>query len=187
MSKRRKTISLTAEAKEYLEEVEGKRKAALTRARTLPIAVLIWGPSPKSRTKIALTRKKLKELLIKKGHLAEFSEDLFDATSSNSNLIQQVAQVEAYDITLSIPESYGSIAEIHDFARMPMISNKIVTFLDTRWDSGYSNQSLIQLQSNATCRVIPYDGKDLPDCIINHGLDLIQRLQDFYYTIGRRI
>ena len=45
--------------------------------------------------------------------------------------------MEAADIVFSLPDTPGSIAEIHDFARVPWLAHKIVAFLDRRWDDGY--------------------------------------------------
>jgi hypothetical protein len=134
----------------FEDDVERRRLDALARMDSLPVAVLIWGPAPRAGTPVALTRTKLRDTLATDGHLARFSEDLFDPTSKHSLLAQQVAQAEAYDIVFSLPDSEGSIAEIHDFARMPGISHKIVTFVDKRWNSGYANQTLLQLQSTMT-------------------------------------
>ena len=73
------------------------------------------------------------------------SEELYDSANRHSNLVQQAAQAEAYDIVFSIPDSPGSIAEIHDFSRLPTISNKIVAFLNSAWSDDYSNRSLMEL------------------------------------------
>jgi hypothetical protein len=166
--------------------IDKRRIEALSRIEKIPIAALIWGPSPSATTGIAAARMKLRDELIKRGHLANFSEDLVDPDSSRSIFAQQIAQVEAYDIVFSIPASPGSVAEIHDFARIPWLSPKIITFLNNDWNDGYSNQSLVQLQSNATCRIQPYHPQDLPDCLIHPALELIQRLQEIYYIAGRR-
>lgn len=171
----------------FEEEVERRRLDTLAKVERIPIAVLLWGPSVTSDTPQAQTRLLLREALTLRGHLARFSEDLIDPSCGHSLVIQQVAQAESHDIVISVPGTPGSIAEIHDFARVPGIAPKIVTFLDNDWSSGYSNQSLIQLQSLATCRVQLYHARDLPGCIINASLDLISRLQEFYYLMGRRV
>jgi hypothetical protein len=170
-----------------LEElVERKRLETLEQVKLLPIAALIWGPAPDSDSPLAKARVLLRDELLKDGHLARFSEDLLDPTSQHSILIQQVAQAHSHDIVFSIPGSPGSIAEIHDFARIPGISHKIVAFLDYAWSDGYSSQSLMQLESSATCQVQPYDCKDLPGCIIKKAKSLIMRLQEYHFLAGRR-
>ena len=128
----------------------------------------------------------LRDKLIEHGHLANFSEDLIDHKSEHSNFAQQVAQAEAHDIVFSIPGSPGSVGEIHDFARIPWLSPKIIAFLNSEWNDGYSNQSLIQLRSNVTCQIQAYRATDLPECIIRPAFKLIRRLQEIFYVAGRR-
>lgn len=167
-------------------EVERLRCDALARIDRIPIAALIWGPAQNGKTATSDVRSRLRDVLLKHGHLARFSEELLDPNSRRSNFAQQVAQAEAHDIVFSIPDSPGSIAEIHDFARIPTLAHKIVAFLDRQWDDGYSNQSLVQMQSVATCRIQTYDSSHLPGCVIDSALDMIGKLQEFYYIGGRR-
>jgi hypothetical protein len=159
---------------------------ALRRVQSIPIAALIWGPTPKVRTPVARARIALKNALLTRGHLARFSEEMVDRRSKTSTFLQQVAQVEAFDIVFSIPDSAGSIAEIHDFSRIPQIAHKIVAFLNRSWNAGYSNQSLIQLQSPITCQIRQYSEKNLPHCIVQDALEMVGRLQEVHYTAGRR-
>ncbi len=170
----------------FEDDVERRRLEAVARIKKVPISALIWGPSSTSNSVIADTRVQLKTTLQSNGHLARFSEELYDHTIDLSVVAQQVTHVEAFDIVFSLPDSEGSIAEIHDFTRIPFVSQKIVAFVDSRWSQGYSNQSLIQLESNATCRIQQYDYTQLPDCIINAAMSLVGRLQEFYYLSGRR-
>lgn len=170
----------------FLEEVERRRLEALARIRRVPIAALIWGPNAGAGTPQAQARVDLQAALTADGHLASFSEDLYDATCGLSNLAQQAAQAEAYDIVFSIPGTPGSLAEIHDFARIPGISHKIVAFLDTAWSGGYANQSLVQMQCTTTCQVQLYQAHQLPSQVIDTSRDLVRRLQEYYYLAGRR-
>ena len=103
-----------------------------------------------------------------------------------SNYAQQLAQAEAYDVVFSIPGSFGAIAEIHDFARIPGVSHKIIAFVDKLHLNGYSAQSLIAVQTNASCKVELYDGTALPGCVIDYAFDQIRRLQEILYVSGRR-
>jgi hypothetical protein len=179
-------MSLTPAAIQYREEVERRRLAALKQVDELPIAVLIWGPSPTSCSLAAQTRVQLRDELIKDGHLAQFSEDLIDPASGRGIQLQQLTHVQSHDIVFSIPDSPGSIAEIHDFAKVPGLSHKIITFLDRGWSPGYSNQALLELESQVTCAIELYDSTDLPACIIKKAKSVVRRLQEIYYFAGRR-
>jgi hypothetical protein len=169
---------------DFAAQVEMLRQQSLQRIESIPIAALIWGPAATSPD--GAVRRQLKEELEKRGHLANYSEDLIDLSSSHSVMAQQVAHAESHDIVFSIPSTPGSTAEIHDFARIPWLSNKIVAFLNQNWNNGYSNQSLIQLQSTATCQIQLYDPANSPECIIARAIELVSRLQEVYYFAGRR-
>jgi hypothetical protein len=171
---------------DFNREIERRRREALARIDQIPIASLIWGGSPSDNSPYSLARRTLRDELTSRGHLAHFSEDLLDHSLNHSLFAQQISHAEAYDIVFSIPASFGSVAEIHDFARIPWLSHKIVTFVNNAWDSGYSNQTLIQLQSNASCQIQKYEERELPSCIIEPALSLISRLQEIYYSAGRR-
>jgi hypothetical protein len=170
----------------FEEMVELKRKEALERIRNLRIAVLIWGPSPDSDTPIGRTRRELRNALESDGHHVRFSEDYYKPSSEFSVVAQQIADVEAHDITFSLPDSPGSIAEIHDFFRMPGIANRIVTFVDAEKNNGYSNLSLLQLQSTATSPIQVYKPCNLPGCVIDCARAMVHRLQEVLYMGGRR-
>lgn len=170
----------------FIAQVRQRQQQALSRIARVPIAALIWGPNPGLNTPVANCRKIVKETLSNDGVYACYSEDLFDPTLSYSNVAQQVAQAEAFDLVISIPDSPGSIAEIHDFAIIPGVSNKIVTFLDERWNNGYANSSLIRLQSTVSCRVQLYNPDNLPDCIVSESVKLVQTLRETLYLLGRR-
>jgi hypothetical protein len=171
---------------EFRRDVNSRRLESLRRIEQVPIAVLVWGPSPESDDPVALTRRLLREKLIESGHLAEFSEDLCDRHSHYSIIAQQVSQARVFDIIFSIPGSYGSIAEIHDFVRMSDLSSKLIIFIDIRERDGYSAQSLIAADTSGTCKVEMYNASELPECVLQLALDKIRRLQELFYISGRR-
>lgn len=174
------------EISQFIEDVNRRRLQALAAIARVPISVLIWGPDPATDTPVANTRKVLKQELLTDNVFASFSEDLYDPASPYSNFTQQVAQAEAFDLIISIPDSFGSVAEIHDFSKLPGISNKVITFLDKQWNNGYSNSTLIQMQSVVSCRVQQYNAPDLPYCIIKAAKDQVKLLREAYYALGRR-
>ncbi|HET7464021.1 MAG TPA: hypothetical protein VFJ82_22385 [Longimicrobium sp.] len=170
----------------YLDEVRRRRQQCLARIARIPIAALIWGPAPDAKTAVGRTRAALKEELTRHGHVAHYSEDLYDASPEFSIEAQQAADVEAHDIVFSLPDSPGSIAEIHSFFKLPGLSGKIVTFLDKQWNDGYANKSLVELRSVATGDVFLYEAADLPDCVIREALTVVRRLQEVHFLLGRR-
>lgn len=171
---------------DFAAQIDQRRVEALARIDRVPIAALIWGPAPSAGTPVADARVRLRDELAARGHHARYSEELVDTALPYSVFAQQLAQAEAFDIVFSIPDSPGSIAEIHDFARIPELSYKVVAFLNEAWNTGYANQSLMQLESTATCRIQTYKAPQLPGCVLDTALSQIRRLQEFYYANGRR-
>lgn len=169
-----------------LKDLGRKRQEALDRIRTIPVAALVWGPNPGGTDPLGSVRLKLRETLRKNGHIAEFSEDLYDSSITLSNFVQQLAQAEAFDLIFSMPNSHGAIGEVHDFARLPQVSRKLIAYVDERHSNGYSASSLISAQSVSTCKIELYDGSKLPGCIIDSALDQVRRLQEFLYVSGAR-
>lgn len=176
----------TTTGSEFLEEVRRRRVHCLEAIRRIPIAVLIWGPAIDSGTAVAMTRLALRDALRRDGHVAHFSEELYDANQPFSIQAQQAADVESHDIVFSLPESPGSIAEAHDFFKLPGMSRKLIVFMDRQWNDGYANKSLIELRSLATADIILYEAVDMPTCIIEQATGVIHRLQEVQYLMGRR-
>jgi hypothetical protein len=170
----------------FKQQIEVKRAEALARITQVPVAALVWGPNPTTGDPIAIARVRLRDAIRANGHVADFSEDLYDPSSPVSAFAQQLAQAEAYDVVFSIPASFGAVAEIHDFARLPTVSRKVIAFVDQAHLNGYSHQSLIAAQTTASCRVEIYEALQFPDCIIDHSLTEIRRLQEIFHITGRR-
>jgi hypothetical protein len=170
----------------FKQQVDQQRREALKRISATPISALVWGPDPNGSSQTAVCRKLLKEELTKHTVYACFSEDLFDPHAQLSNRAQQFAQVEAFDIVFSIPDSPGSIAEIHDYSLIPSISPKIVTFLDHQWNGGYANQSLVHLNPINSPQIRFYDQAQLPAVIVEESLNIIRTLKESFYLLGRR-
>ena len=166
--------------------VAQKLATAREEIEATPVAILIWGADPNSDTPLARVRVLLKDTLNDRGHLARFSEEMYEAGHHHSVLAQQVAHAKAFDVIFSIPGSPGSIAEIHDFAHLPEISHKLMAFLDNEWDAGYASSSLIQGQSMVTVRITKYAGSDIPNSIIDSALFEVQKLQPIFFMQGRR-
>jgi hypothetical protein len=135
---------------DFKRQIALKRAEALARISQVPVAALVWGPNPTATDPIAVARLQLRDALRANGHVADFSEDLYDPSSPLSAFAQQVAQAEAYDVVFSMPASFGAIAEIHDFARLPTVSRKVIAFIDQAHINGYSHQSLIAAKTSAS-------------------------------------
>jgi hypothetical protein len=170
----------------FLAEVRRRREYALEQIARIPIAALIWGPAQNADTAVARARVTLRDELRRYGHVAHFSEELYEPTNPYSVMAQQAADIESHDVVFSMPASPGSIAEAHDFFRTPHLARKLITFVDATWNDGYANKSLIESRSLATADIVLYQHDDLPDCIVSRALDIVRRLQEWQFLMGRR-
>ena len=168
----------------FEEEIERRRKACLERLSKIRLAVLIWGTNPLTNSLIAKARNQLRTELEELGHYVRYSEELYDPNSNYSLVGQQLAQVDAFHVVFSIPDSFGSIAEAHDFFRVPQLSRKIIIYLNKKWTEGYAYKSLIELQSIVTSNIQLYDDEKIQEEVINNAKGEVCRIQEAILCLG---
>ena len=176
---------LSDEAKQLLKRMLPTYNEKLSELTQFPVSVLIWGPSPVSSSNIAQIRKSLRAKLRQEGNLAMFSEELCDENCTFSIRLQQLVQAEQYDLIISIPETPGSIAEIHDFASDVRVNNKILIFLNSKFSNGYSVKSLESISCILSAEIVSYDDDSL-DSIITYSLKTINGIKEYKYLTGGR-
>lgn len=173
-------IRLKAEAKKLLTSIEQSVILEMEEAKKIPVSILLWGPSPSDKSKIAQLRLSLRNELNKRGHLARFSEELIKKNTLTVRL-QQLIHAQKFDLIISFPFSPGSIAEIHDFVLDKRVNKKLLVFLNEEFDYGYSNQSLSSVCSVLTFRAELYNGmKEIPK-IKNMVYDTVQTIREIKY------
>ena len=147
--------------------------------------MLIWGPAPDSQSPIGLIRKELRQLLREKGNLAMFSEEICDPNIDFSIRLQQLIQAEQYDLIISIPETPGSIGEIHDFANDIRINKKILIFLDENFSKGYSAKSLHSISCLLSSEIVTYS-QECIGTILSYSLNTVNKIREYKYITGGR-
>lgn len=182
---RRWDDDLSPEAKALFEQMMPNYHEKLEQIKKLPVSVLIWGPAPDSGTPIGQIRKQLRQLLRENGNLAMFSEEICDTDSEYSVRLQQLIQAEQYDLIISIPETPGSIGEIHDFANDIRVNKKILIFLNENFSGGYSAQSLHSVSCILSAEIVPYSMTNV-DSILAYSLNTVSKIREYkYITKGR--
>lgn len=176
---------LSEEAKKLLNQMLPKYSQKLSEIKRLPVSVLIWGASPTSPSVIGQVRRSLRTILRKEGNLAMFSEELCTDNCDFSIRLQQLIQAEQYDLIISIPESPGSIGEIHDFASDTRVNNKILIFVNKKYSDGYSISSLQSISCILSAEIVTYDDDSL-DSIITHSLNTVNKIKEYKYITGGR-
>lgn len=176
---------LSDEAKQLFQQMLPKYKQRLDEIKRLPVSILIWGPSPTSSSVIGELRKQLRNTLRQEGNLAMFSEELCDADCDFSIRLQQLVQAEQYDLIISIPETPGSIGEIHDFASDIRVNKKILIFLNENFSTGYSANSLKSISCFLSSEIVTYTDDSL-NTIITYSLNTVNKIREYkYLTEGR--
>ncbi|MBP6602832.1 MAG: hypothetical protein KA250_13560 [Verrucomicrobiales bacterium] len=177
-------IPLSPEAQALADATLPAIQEILDRAAKTPVSILVWGPDPDGANSVAAVRKELRRRLRKDGHAAYYSEELYDKTSKHSPRIQQIAQAQKFDLVLSVPDSPGSIGEVHDFAGDRRVSAKMLIFINVDYLEGYSAKSLIALESLRTCTVIKYDGSAGYDQIYEIADREVQSVRETKFILG---
>ena len=145
------------------------------------------GPKPESPGPVAETRLKIRATLRSNGHLAVFSEELYDPACGVSPRIQQIAHAKEFDLIVTLPESHGAIGEVHDFANDRRAHSKLLIFLNADHLGSYSAQSLAALSSIRSCTICQYNGHTDLDSVITRLLEEVQRLRDLKFILEGRL
>lgn len=138
------TISLHREelcprAQEYFDRVfKPQFDALMQEVRRTPLVILVWGPG-ESAGDLFRKRLQIRNELRRLGHVAMFSEDL--ESSRQAGVSQkgiEFLQAQAADLIVVMQTSYGSVAEVHDFASFRVVNFKMLIFIDESAQDGYS-------------------------------------------------
>ena len=142
---------LTPEAQEAMKEFLGDYEGFLHVNRRLALKILVWGPSPRSKSRVARKRAEIRDELKKLGHWASFSEDLPPTAPGFSERTKEYAQARAVDLIIVLMEdSPGAIGEVHDFSGDPDIFPKLQVMVPKRYRDGYSGSGALRDLEDAT-------------------------------------
>lgn len=177
--------NLTPEAKALFDRMMPDYYKKLDEIKRIPVAVLIWGPAPDSHSPIGKIRIDLRKLLREHGNLAVFSEEICNFDIEFSTRLQQLIQAEQYDLIISIPETPGSIGEIHDFANDFRVNRKILIFLNEDYTDGYSAKSLQSISCLLGSEIVTYTPENLDD-ILRYSLNVVNKIREYKYIVERR-
>ena len=132
-------VPLSPRAQEYFSKVFKPKYEALQDAvRATPLVILVWGPGA-SAADLYRKRLQIRDELRRLGHVALFSEELEGGSpESMSQKGIEFLQAQAADFIVVMQASYGSVAEVHDFAEHRIINFKMLIFIDEKATDGYS-------------------------------------------------
>lgn len=136
---------LSPRARAYFEQVFKPQYEKLQRAvQETPLAILVWGPGA-SAGDLYQKRLQIRDELRRRGHAAFFSEELEEMSPTTlSQKGIEFLQAQAADLIVVMQASYGSVAEVHDFAEHRVINFKMLIFIDEKATDGYSYRGALQ-------------------------------------------
>lgn len=178
---------LSPEAQRFLERIAPRIQCGLDECSKLPVGVLVWGPGVTSSHPLAAVRLSLRTQLRQQGHLAMYSEELWDASSPHSVRVQQLVQAQNFDLVVSLPATAGAIAEVHDFASHPRVNAKMLVFVSQEHVGGYGEDSLRALSTVLTAQVEYYPNDTETNRIEEVTLAQVQRIRELKFMYGWRI
>jgi hypothetical protein len=158
-------IPLKPNARKLLEKIQPKIAKAIKQVKSIPVAVLIWGPNIDSASPLGSVRAELRTKLREDGNTAFYSEELYDPTAGVSIRTQELIHAQEFDLIVSTPCTPGSIAEIHDFAVDRRVNAKMLLFLNKEHTDGYSAQSLAAVATVISCHIEYYPNDHETDLI----------------------
>lgn len=137
-------VPLSPRAQEHYETVFKPRLEAMrAEIAQTSLTILIWGPGPND-AELYAKRMQIRDELRKCGHLALISEELEDTKPADySQKAIEFLQASAADLVVVLEESFGSIAEVHDFADYRVINSKMLIFISDQATDGYSYQGAL--------------------------------------------
>lgn len=137
-------VGLSPRAQQYYDEVfKVKYEGFQNAVREISLAILVWGPGESAR-ELYQKRLQIRDELRRRGHLALFSEELDGrAPRSLSQKGIEFLQAQAAEFIVVLQASYGSVAEVHDFANFRVINYKMLIFIDESAVDGYSYQGAL--------------------------------------------
>jgi hypothetical protein len=125
--------------------------------------VLVWGAAP--GTAAASKRHQIRDELQANGHSAFFSEDLsFPASAGVPTNIQELLQLNEYDLVVNVANSYGSLGEAHEYAIV--LKQRLLLWLPDAARGGFLETGLAKQLRLLGFPPIFFTNEDLASCVV---------------------
>lgn len=178
---------LTEEARRARKRFMCGYRRMMREAKRVSLTVLVWGPSPDSKSPIAKKRVEIRDKLIELGHNAMFSEEVDGGESELSAKSKEFAQAKAADLIIILPEDApGAIGEAHDFCEYPDIAPKVFVLVPKKYRQGYSGRGLFRDLEKGYGAVCWYGEGDMRSCeVLRRAVARVEARRQMIYRGGR--
>jgi len=141
-------IPKSQRAKEYHKKVYHRRREKyLRQVKKIIFSILVWGPGEKGKEDLYKKRLDIVNYLRLQEHDAFFSEEEdpeMGAGDYPTVKAREFIQALAADLIVILRCSFGSTAELHDFADYEELASRMLLFIDRETNSSYSNQGVVK-------------------------------------------
>jgi hypothetical protein len=153
------------EPEELYKELERRSEHWEDQVLRISLNILVWGPG-KGGGALYEKRLQIRDVLRQQGHDARFSEDVRRKSKLGKLSLrhEELLQALAADLIVTLYCSPGSIAEVHDFARLDVLGRKMLIFADEDTREGYGGQGLLRELLEDSKNVEYYTPDDITQC-----------------------
>ncbi len=191
-------VPLSPRAKQsFNQRFKPKYEKYLTAVKQTVLMILVWGPGAGAHDeygkRVFAKRQQIRDELRRRGHAAFFSEELERAVKTPGQSLKAIefAQAQSADLIVVMDASYGSVAEVHDFAPSRVVNFKMLIFIDAAAKDGYSYRGALKDLNDVYDNVKTYKyPEDIVECHlltkIMKKVDALQRLAHYEETTQQR-
>lgn len=169
--------------KEFKTFKEDLDKEVSDSLQNIVVRTLVWGPGKGSKRR-DLYKKRLdirKELLRKK-HLALFSEELEQEQEEVNNRLYEFMQAKHCDCIIIIAAEIGSTNELRDIVDFSKIIGKSIIFFPSEANKRYTGDLISDLEERGACRVERFTKKDVTECnLLSNAVKFVDRIHKDKY------
>ncbi len=127
------------------------------------IRVLVWGPTPASKSTLAEKRKQIRTELTESGSEAFFSED-FGYQGPPVNL-QELVQLSRAGLVILLADSPGTLGELHDFGLQ--LGKRLLTWMRSEAKAGYTGEGLREMMRTTGNEPLFFEEIDIGSCVLS--------------------
>lgn len=133
------------------------------------LTILVWGPNPGKKTKVAAKRLEIVQQLNAAGHFAMISEKLPLVDPDVSLKSHEYSQAQLADLVIVLlGGSLGALGEVHDFCSDEKLVSKFFVLAPVSYESGYSRLGVLKILDEGWGGVYWYQLAELQQCSVSH-------------------
>ena len=192
------SVPLSPRAKQiFNQRFKPRYEKYLNAVQQTVLMILVWGPGAGAHDlygkRVFAKRQQIRDELRRRGHAAYFSEELERSVKTKGQSLKAIefAQAQSADLVVVMDASFGSVAEVHDFASSRVVNYKMLIFIDESAKDGYSYRGALKDLNDAYDNVKTFRyPEDIVECHlltkVIKKVSALQRLAHYEEASRRR-